>query len=151
MECPRNSDFCDAMINTTYYFYFSFENGICNDYITEKFYKMMNLYVVPVVFNGAKNMNNFAPPKSYINANDFADAEKLADYLKYLINNPKEYMNYFWWKKHYDAVIPGDKYAHCSICEKLNEMIDEDRGQYYINISNWFYKNSCRKPKIKFD
>ncbi|XP_070506558.1 alpha-(1,3)-fucosyltransferase C-like [Chironomus tepperi] len=150
LECPRNSNACDAMINTTYYFYFSFENGICNDYVTEKFYKMMNLYAVPVVFNGVKDMNNFAPPKSYIDANDFTDAEKLADYLKYLIDNPKEYMNYFWWRKYYDAVFPADKYTHCSICKKLNEMVNEDRGQYYINISNWFYKNSCRKPKIKF-
>lgn len=150
LNCPKNSGECDTMLNTTYYFYLSFENALCSDYITEKLYKMMNLYVVPVVFNGVRNMNKFLPPGSYIDANNFLSAKELTDYLMFLIENPEEYLSYFWWRKYYKIEFPGDQHMHCNICKKLNQMIEGDRGQYYLNISNWFYRNSCKAPRIKF-
>jgi alpha-1,3-fucosyltransferase len=49
-----------------YKFYLSFENSVCRDYISEKFWKALNNNIVPVVLGGA-DYSRVAPPKSYIN------------------------------------------------------------------------------------
>ena len=49
-----------------YKFYLSFENSLCVDYITEKFWKVLAYDVVPVVM-GDGNYSRDAPPKSFIN------------------------------------------------------------------------------------
>ena len=36
-----------------YKFYLAFENSICRDYVTEKFFQRMKQGIVPVVFGGA--------------------------------------------------------------------------------------------------
>ena len=48
----------------------SFENSLCLDYITEKFFKALSYDIIPVVLNGA-NMTNIAPHHSFINVRDF--------------------------------------------------------------------------------
>ena len=53
-------------------FYFSFENSLCSDYITEKFWKVLDYNVIPVVLNGV-NMTKFAPQNSYIDIKDFSN------------------------------------------------------------------------------
>jgi hypothetical protein len=53
-----------------YKFYLSFENSVCEDYVTEKFWKVLDYSIIPVVLGGA-NYSKFAPTKSYINARDF--------------------------------------------------------------------------------
>ena len=42
----------------------------CRDYVTEQFFNMYNLNMIPVVLGGA-NYSAIAPPHSYINAADF--------------------------------------------------------------------------------
>ena len=68
------------LLGDKYKFYLSFENALCKDYISEKFFKVLNQNVIPVVFNGA-NMSTVAPPHSYINVADFPTIEKLVAYL----------------------------------------------------------------------
>ena len=51
-------------------FYLSLENSLCQDYVTEKFWKILPLNVIPVVLNGA-DMQNVAPYHSYIDVADF--------------------------------------------------------------------------------
>jgi hypothetical protein len=48
----------------------SFENSFYPDYVTEKFYRAVEMGTVSVVFGGL-NYSLFAPPHSYINARDF--------------------------------------------------------------------------------
>jgi alpha-1,3-fucosyltransferase len=88
--CPRNLPKCDEMLNSTYFFYFSFENTLCKDYITEKVFNAMKNYIIPVVFNGVQ-MDRFLPPKSYINVEDFKTIEDLVNYLKFLSMDINEY------------------------------------------------------------
>ena len=40
---------CDYKVATNYKFYLAFENSICVDYVTEKFFNNMLLPVVPIV------------------------------------------------------------------------------------------------------
>ncbi len=41
------------MVDESYKFYLSFENSVCSDYVSEKFWKILNLDVVPVVLSGS--------------------------------------------------------------------------------------------------
>jgi alpha-1,3-fucosyltransferase len=156
VPCPRPGDEriskCDIMMQDRYKFYFSFENHILVDYTTEKLFKILNAYIVPVVFNGA-NMTRFLPPKSYVNANDFKTAEDLAKHLLFLSDNPEEYVKYFWWKKHYRVEETGFYFnlrQLCKICEKLNTPNLEFKTQIYTNIKQWNEKNTFVKPNIEF-
>ena len=60
--------------------------------------------MVTVVLGGA-DYSTFAPPHSYIDVKDFQTARDLAVYLQYLIENPAEYLSYFWWKPHYKVQL----------------------------------------------
>ena len=55
--CPnkfKNSTFadCKSVLGTEYKFYFAFENSICKEYITEKFFAILKYDIIPVVFGG---------------------------------------------------------------------------------------------------
>lgn len=140
-------------LEKNYKFYFAFENTLCIDYVTEKLFKVMDFYIIPVVYAGA-NFSRFAPPKSYIDANSFATVENLAAYLKYLSENPKEYVKFFWWKKYYKArTIEQFDFAPshmCKICKKFNDPFLATKRQTYLNIKDWFQKDVCKGPSIKF-
>lgn len=43
---------CKEIIAKEYKFYFAFENSICKDYVTEKFFQILNYNIVPVVMGG---------------------------------------------------------------------------------------------------
>lgn len=149
LSCPRGSEQCNEMLNSTYRFYFAFENTLCTDYLTEKIFNVINDLVIPVIYSGA-DIARFLPPMSYIDANSFATAEDLALHLKYLSRTPLEYIKFFWWKKYYKIEpIHDTNRIICKVCQKLNEPNFSHKKQTYINIHEWFYK-SCKRPKILF-
>ena len=111
-----------------YYFYLAFENSICQDYVTEKFFDAMAANVVPVVYGGA-NYSKLAPPHSFINIQDFPNEEAAGLYLQHLIDNPREYQEFFWWKPYYKVAGIGDSTLTmdrippsfpCSLCAQLH-------------------------------
>ena len=53
-----------------YQFYLSFENSLCDDYVSERFFNILHADMIPVVMNGA-NMSRIAPKHSYIDLEDF--------------------------------------------------------------------------------
>ena len=64
-----------------YKFYLSFENSVCEDYVTEKYYNIMQRTIIPVTYNGA-NMSLYGPPHSSINALEYETANDLVNYLQ---------------------------------------------------------------------
>lgn len=53
-SCPKDRlDDCLDLLETDYYFYFSFENSFSEDYVTEKILYPLQHYSVPIVFGGA--------------------------------------------------------------------------------------------------
>ena len=106
---------CDYKVATNYKFYIAFENSICVDYVTEKFFNNLLLPVVPIVmvrlylvyfvnklqiskyvhkiisilgFQGGANYETISPNHSFINVANFESPKHLASYLVYLDNHP---------------------------------------------------------------
>ncbi|CAL4120904.1 unnamed protein product, partial [Meganyctiphanes norvegica] len=101
LKCPKdNFDECRTMINEDYKFYLAFENSICKDYVTEKFFETLQYGPVPVVWGGA-DYKQLAPPKSFINVQDFDSPRALADFIHYLDRNDTAYNMYYIHRKPY--------------------------------------------------
>ena len=85
-----------------YYFYLAFENSICKDYVTEKFFNAMNQSVIPITL-GAGDYEKIAPKNSYIDAykNFRNNPKQLATYLHDLIDDKAKFVEHFWWKNFY--------------------------------------------------
>ncbi len=131
LECRDSMD-CFFDLSANYKFYIAFENSLCNEYITEKFWRSARLPIVPIVMGGS-DYSKIAPPKSYIDVNDFESVKDLSIYLQYLDANDEEYMEYFAWKKDYDLYeVP----AFCQLCHKLNS--PEEPEKVYKNLRQWW-------------
>jgi alpha-1,3-fucosyltransferase len=132
-------------VEEKYKFYLSFENSICTDYATEKFFEILKHNMIPVVYGGA-NYSQIAPPHSYINALDFTP-EKLAVYLKLVDSNDTLYNEYFWWKDHYEVEAGVEQMAShgfCDLCKKLHQ--DQGVIKYYSElVSEWHYNTQCHQ------
>lgn len=80
-----------------YYFSLAFENSICHDFVTEKFWDSLLTGSVPV-YLGADNIDQFAPGENcYINARDYT-AKELAGYLEDLSHDSVAYGRMIEWK-----------------------------------------------------
>ncbi|XP_076058653.1 alpha-(1,3)-fucosyltransferase C-like [Oratosquilla oratoria] len=143
-QCSRkNQTSCYKMAAKKYKFYLSFENSLCLDYVTEKFFSILRYDLVPVVF-GLGKYEHLAPPHSYINALKFKDAEALAKYLLYLDSNNTAYNEYFGWKGSYvledDWATKADSF--CSLCAKLH---DDPKPKIYEDLRKWFvFGSECK-------
>ncbi|GAB1601209.1 alpha-(1,3)-fucosyltransferase 10-like [Argonauta hians] len=82
-----------------YKFAFSMENGICDDYMTEKLWRPLMVGTVPVILGSSKVKDFLPDKKSAIIIDDFDTPESLAKYLHFLNENDTEYEKYLQWKK----------------------------------------------------
>ncbi|ELU10771.1 hypothetical protein CAPTEDRAFT_75574, partial [Capitella teleta] len=80
-------------LDGSYKFYLAFENSLCEDYVTEKIFKVIEPKVVPIVM-GAVDYSRFLPVNSYIDVRDFESPKALAEYLRYLNTNDHRYNEY---------------------------------------------------------
>lgn len=151
LTCERNHTHwlsypsCYDMLENQYKFYLSFENSMCKDYVTEKFFEILKRNIIPVVY-GEANYSQIAPVHSYINALDYTP-RKLAQYLKRLNTNEKLYNQYFWWKEHYRVEAGVEQMARhgfCDLCKKLHQ--EQNSNKYYHElVSEWHPNTQCRQ------
>ena len=121
---------------TKYKYYLAFENSKCRDYVTEKMLRTFKYNIIPVVRGGA-DYQNIAPPRSYINVDDYENPRALAEYLKYLNRNHTAYMEYFLWKKDFYEV---NMHAFpCRFCEALKKPIQK---KSYNDLDEYYFGNS---------
>ncbi|KII60859.1 Alpha-(1,3)-fucosyltransferase 9 [Thelohanellus kitauei] len=113
-----------------YMFYLSFENSVCDDYITEKYCIPLNCGAIPIVMSSRHNLVHLLPG-SYINALDYESPEHLAQHLSHVSKNFTLYQRYFIWKKYY-KIKPCKFYTN--VCEMLDVIYQntlapfEDKG-----------------------
>lgn len=151
LSCPgRRSLQCYHMLDDNYKFYLSFENSLCQDYITEKLYNILNYTnVVPVVF-GFADYKSLAPAGSYINAEDFKSVKELTDYIYEVGSDFTKYKQYFKWKEEYEVSVDVQEQFCCQLCKKLHEPL---RHSWYKNLHRWSIgeNNSiCHLPEVEF-
>ncbi|KAK8732032.1 hypothetical protein OTU49_007147 [Cherax quadricarinatus] len=148
LRCDRqHEEVCLEMLNKKYKFYLAFENSLCRDYVTEKFFNKLSLDVVPVVYGGA-NYSQHAPPHSYIDALSFPTAKALADYLIYLNKNDTAYNEYFRWKRFHQLIHGWATVSRpfCDLCERLHT----DTSTSVYDLQRWFADESrCRTFESK--
>jgi len=142
MRCDKHhrdrDDNCTAAVERDYKFYLSFENSVCDDYATEKFFRRMQHDVLPVVLGGA-DYGRVSPPHSHLNALDYPDPADLAAEIRRLNDDDEEYLSYFWWKDHYRSVDRRTSLSMCELCKKLH---DDDNGgrkeKVYDDLAAWW-------------
>ena len=120
-----------------YKFYLSFENCLCKDYVTERFYRnALTHQLVPVAMNKA-NLNNVhvAPPGSYINALEFRNAKELADYMITVSSYSTLYNSFFKWHSRYNVLFVTGKELFCDACHRLYTDTDTN---IYNDFFSWY-------------
>lgn len=81
-----------------YKFTLAFENAICEDYITEKLWRPLVLGSVPI-YKGSPSVQDWMPNNhSIIHVDDFKSPKDLADFIKKLDRDDKEYAKYLEFK-----------------------------------------------------
>ncbi len=83
---------CFEQLASQYKFYISFENSLCDEYVTEKLTRALESNLVPIVMGGV-DYKRIAPPNSFINVDDFPTVKALADYLRYLDRNEVKWLS----------------------------------------------------------
>ncbi len=145
LKCPRSNKACDKLIEN-YKFYLSFENSLCDDYISEKSVKALNMLSVPIVY-GAGNYSAYLPKHSFIDIRDFSSPKNLASYLLKLSADDKLYSEYFNWRKVYDCGFYRQNFD-CDLCKYL---WTHEGEQHILKRPDtfWGINENCHGPKFK--
>ena len=142
LKCPKYEHACQELLRNKYKFYLSFENSICQDYVTEKFSRALSNDIVPVVLGGVA-YTDYLPKSAFIDVADFSSPKALSEYLHFLDENDDKYNEYFSWKKEYIIErIRNVDYRACDICKHLNRK--NKPKNVYSNFSKWW--KHCTLP-----
>ena len=141
--CPKNygRDECDKHISH-YKFYLAFENSICEDYITEKFWRSLTKRRQIPVIATSNATTELLPPHSYLNVFDFHSIKELTDKMKEIGNNSTLYNSFFDWIPYYKM---DDENTFCKLCEALHE---NRTPQVYHDLEGWTKHDSCAKLSV---
>uniref|UniRef100_A0AC34Q9N9 Fucosyltransferase n=1 Tax=Panagrolaimus sp. JU765 TaxID=591449 RepID=A0AC34Q9N9_9BILA len=134
---------CAATAIEQHYFYLAFENSVCNDYVTEKFWNLKKL-IVPIVLS-RKVIEKMAPPGSFIAVDDFKTAAELAFYLQSLIDDKNEYAKFFDWTKFYKKTRAPNEIG-CQLCKfAWNLREKEPVFKTVKNYYQWLNASNCQE------
>uniref|UniRef100_A0A915D296 Fucosyltransferase n=1 Tax=Ditylenchus dipsaci TaxID=166011 RepID=A0A915D296_9BILA len=132
-----SQDECEKQEIDKHMFYLAFENSICHQYTTEKFWKLRQL-TVPIVLSRWSLDGLDIPADAYIAVEDFKSPEELAKHLYYLKNNPQEYLKYFSWTKKYTKI--EDLKVHDVLCQ-LCKLATEGNKAEIVDIHRYWEKD----------
>ena len=140
ITCPRvrNEDVCYEMMEKTYKFYLSFENAICREYVSEKFFDIISRNIVPVVLGGT-DYSSIAPRHSYIDARQYTPRQ-LADYLLQIDADDKLYAQFFWWRPFYRVsnLRHTNDQVFCDLCAALHNRSTAMKCQTHFSVWDWY-------------
>ena len=136
---PKMSFKCLEQLSKDYRFILAFENSICRDYITEKYFNTISYNIIPIVLGGA-DYRKIAPKHSLIDALSYSSPRQLARYLLHLSKHPKLYNEYFEWKRDYEITL---EHYSCQLCRKLNNPSEPVKVWHKLH-SWWFDEAQCQ-------
>jgi hypothetical protein len=84
-ESFQKDEFLDFIAN--YKFHLSFENAVCDDYMTEKLMRPLHLGSVPVYYGSPKAKDWMPNNNSIIMVNDFKTPKELAEFTNFIFLN----------------------------------------------------------------
>ncbi|XP_067942178.1 alpha-(1,3)-fucosyltransferase fut-6-like isoform X2 [Watersipora subatra] len=127
--CRGHSDpgQCSRDLHKQYHFYLSFENSLCEDYISEKFWDRLSeaTYMLPVAMGGltVHEYSEQAPNQSFLHVRNFTSIESLGKYLHILMKNPESYNAYHRWREEWDVYKRPiyTRFPSCDLCRIANE------------------------------
>jgi len=136
---------CYQRLAHTHFFHLAFENSLCEDYITEKFWTALQVGLVPVVMGpGRDSYLRVAPPDSFIHVDDFPGPEQLAAYLFTLMHDPPSYANYFAWRGRFKVQHAAN--VKCDLCAFAHQQ--HARPRKTVRISHvWGRDTQCTEPE----
>ncbi|KAK7115541.1 alpha-(1,3)-fucosyltransferase C-like [Littorina saxatilis] len=141
-SCPRSkTNDCKRLLNTAYFFYLSFENSLCRDYMTEKVFKLYdNVDVIPVV-RGRVDYKRYLPPGTFLDTADFRTPRELALRLTSLMADKKAYTKMLTLKDRFSTGAIGYDPTLCRLCEKLHV---HNVSKTYPDLQKWASEGICR-------
>lgn len=141
---------CYRNLARTHLFYLAFENNLCRDYVTEKFFLSLRAGMIPVVRGAAPSEYlAMAPPHSYIHVEDFVGPQQLARHLSAVAGNASALSELTAWRRRYG--IDGVQPAWCELCERLRGG-DPAGGSVVPDLGKWWYQGSgCRRPEAAYE
>ncbi|XP_013400807.1 alpha-(1,3)-fucosyltransferase C [Lingula anatina] len=145
-KCPTG---CFRYINETHKFYLAFENSLAEDYVTEKFFRSVNMDVVLVTRGGANYANLGIDPHWHINTADYPSPKALAAYLHRLNNDDSLYVPYLEWRNHYMTTRPmdGPYVKWCDFCKKMHETTTKSQVYTKKSLFDWFFPPGQKRFK----
>ena len=136
---------CFSILNTSYRFYLAFENNLCEEDITEKFFENYKYDIIQVVRGGRPRKRPAEGSKmAYVSTSDFTNAHALGFYLRELKQNVTEYGKLMAAKDEYEAIPYQELFqkAMCQVCARLHNL-DKHR-QTYKDVYHWMQtQESC--------
>lgn len=149
--CPRMQYQCEKKVHSQYRFFLAFENSLCRDYITEKFWARLasDGFFVPVVVGGQdiKDYTSVAPPNSFIHVYNFSSLEQLGSHLHHLMVNDTAYNQYHVWRREYSMKKGPSPDMACYACQIANE---KPVLPGHNNLYKWWDNDGvCRQLKLE--
>lgn len=142
-----------------YKFAIAIENGVCNDYVTEKFWRAIKVGTVPIYFGSPLIRDWFPNNKSAILIEDYKTVKSLYQHVKDLLENDTMYESYLEHKT--KEIITNEKLIdeyrkrpyqldsiktietfECFVCEKLHKKLEGEIINSVVNKSHY----DCPKP-----
>ena len=147
---------CDkTIINKNYKFYLSFENSLCESYVTEKLWRLIlqPISAIPIVM-GTVDYKSMLPDKTYLDIKDFESPKHLAEFLLKLDGDDATFNEYIDKKNAVVCKHPGDKWFseiryQCQLCEYLHSHRN-DVTQVSDVLDFWRLDRRCIKAKDYF-
>uniref|UniRef100_A0A914GYU3 Fucosyltransferase n=1 Tax=Globodera rostochiensis TaxID=31243 RepID=A0A914GYU3_GLORO len=114
----------DAQIDR-HFFYLAFENSVCHNYVTEKFWNALRHLTVPVVLSRKALKGLDIPPEAFVAADDFGTVEEMAKFLLELRFDQTRYLRFFNWTQFYrrQSDIDPPARAICRLCELAHKRL----------------------------
>ena len=141
---PRDLD-CVNSLRSKYKFYLAFENSICSEYITEKYWNTLssNSYNIPVALGARlQEYQMLSPPDSFLHVRNYTGAKALAEYMRSIDRDDKKFNRYHSWRENYDLYTEKKEKFECWLCRMAYEQPTSSRS-YYSKF--WSRKKLCEQ------